>query len=237
MDNNWYEGIETVIRAPLLFKRKLGIGEDAYKSLSIGNAVGKYYDLLSAAGTGAAVAKSTLIASAFFQPTGLMGFLGLASASTPVGWVVFAAVASAGAWHGIDRYYRKSRHERIEIIPKFINTPIDVIGVAIFNLILPLSLKVALADGRIHDSEKERIRSYFVDEWGYDEQFYLTGHNLFLENINEYQTNILVKRLSEFQNVNPDCNQEFITGAEFALTVYVITGRRSEAHETGIAGA
>lgn len=212
MDQNWHEGIECVIREPLLFKKKLGIGEEAYTSLSVGKSVRQYWDLISAAGTGATVAKSTIIASAFFQPTGLMGFLGLASASTPVGWVVFAAVASAGAWYGIDKYYNKARNERVEIIPKFINTPLDVISLAIFNLMLPLSLKVAMADGYIHKSEEERIRSYFVDEWGYDERFYLAGYKLYFENLDEHQTSNLAFRLTEFQKHNPDCNEKHILG-------------------------
>lgn len=211
MENNWHEGIDRVIREPLLFKKKLGIGEEAYKSLSIGKSARQYWDLLGAAGTGATIAKSAVIASTFFQPTGLMAFLGLASASTPVGWVVFAAVASAGAWYGIDKYYNKARDELVDTIPKFINTPIDVIGVAIFNLTLPLSLKVAKADGHIHNSEEEHIRSYFVDEWGYDEQFYLAGYKLFLADIDKHQTSILTKRLSEFQKHSPDCNEAYIT--------------------------
>ena len=217
MENNWHEGIEKVIREPLLFKRKLGIGEDAYKSLSIAGSVREYWDLLGAAGTGTVIAKSTVIASTFFQPAGLMGFLGLATAATPVGWVIFAAIASAGAWYGIDSYYKKARDERVDVIPKFINTPIDVIGVGLFNLLLPLSLKVAMADRNVHESEKECIRSYFIDEWGYDERFYQAGYDLFIENIEKYQTNVLAGRLSEFQKSNPDCNQEFITGELFVF--------------------
>ncbi len=212
MNVNWHEGIEKVIREPLLFKNKLGIGEDAYKSLSVAGATRQYWDLLSAAGTGAALAKSALIANAFFQPAGIMAFLGLATATTPVGWVVFAAAASAGAWYGIDAYYKKARNERVDTIPKFINTPIDVIGVSLFNLILPLSLKIALADGYVHESEKDRIRAYFVEEWGYDEEFYTAGYDLFLADNEKYHTSALTKTLSEFQKNNPDCNQEFITG-------------------------
>ena len=217
MENNWHEGIERVIREPLLFKRKLGIGEDAYTSLSFAGSVREYWDLLGAAGTGTVIAKSTVIASTFFQPAGLMGFLGLATAATPVGWVIFAAIASAGAWYGIDSYYKKARDERVDVIPKFINTPIDVIGVGLFNLLLPLSLKVAMADGNVHESEKECIRSYFIDEWGYDERFYQAGYDLFIENIDKYQTSVLAGRLSEFQKSNPDCNQEFITGELFVF--------------------
>jgi len=212
MNPNWHDGIERVIREPLLFKQKLGIGEDAYKSLSVAGATRQYWDLFSAAGSGAALAKSALIANAFFQPTGIMAFLGLASATTPVGWAVFAAVASAGAWYGIDSYYKKARNERIDVIPKFINTPIDVIGVSLFNLILPLSLKVALADGHFHESEKDRIREYFIEEWGYDEEFYATGYDLFVGDIEKFDTGALIKTLSEFQKSNPDCNQKFITG-------------------------
>jgi len=210
MDNTWHEGVERVISRPLLFKSKLGIGDDAYKSLSTANKLKEYWDLIGAAGTGAFVAKSAFIANAFFQPTGLMAFLGLASASTPIGWVVFAAVASAGAWYGVDAYYKKARNNLVETIPKFINTPLDVIGVAIFNLMLPLSLKVAAADGLISKSEAELIRSYFVDEWGYDEDFYLAGYRLFLEDLDNHQTRDVAKRLSEFQKDNPDCNQDFM---------------------------
>ena len=55
---------------------------------------------------------------------------------------------------------------RVEVIPKFINTPIDVLAIGLFDSIAPLSLKVAAADGKISPEELEVIKSYFVEGWG-----------------------------------------------------------------------
>jgi uncharacterized tellurite resistance protein B-like protein len=74
-----------------------------------------------------------------------------------------------------------------------------------------------MADGNVHESEKECIRSYFIDEWGYDERFYQAGYDLFINNIDKYQTIDLAGRLTEFQKSNPDCNQEFITEELFVF--------------------
>lgn len=167
--------VEKVVGDEMRFKAKLAIGENAYAELRNANAVRKYWDLFGAVGGGAAIAKSSLVASTFFVPHGVLGLIGLGTAVTPVGWVVAAAAVSGGAWFGIMHALGGATGSRVTVIPKCINTPLDIIGTKLFDLMMPLALKVAQADGHISDQERQCIRNYFVDQWGYDKTFVEAG--------------------------------------------------------------
>ena len=141
--------LERVVSDELKFKAKLAIGENAYAELRTANAVRKYWDLFGALGGGAGLAKA--------------GFLGLAMASSPLGWIV-AATVSGGAWFAVMRTLSGATEDRVMVIPKFINTPLDVLGSTLFGLMMPLALKVAVADGEVSAKERLCIRNYFVEQ-------------------------------------------------------------------------
>ncbi len=70
MDNQeqqgWFQDIETIVSEPLNFKSKLAIGEDAYTSLKLKNAVFETWEVAGVATTAVVVAKSSAIATTFF---------------------------------------------------------------------------------------------------------------------------------------------------------------------------
>jgi hypothetical protein len=168
---NWFKDIESIVSAPLNFKAKLAIGEDAYTALRVKNAVVQVWDVAGVATTAAVVAKSSVVASTFFAPTGFWAALGIGSAVTPVGWVIAAGVVTGGAWYGITRHLKSAAANRVTVVPNFINTPLDVLALGLFDLLVPLAMKVAEVDGRIDESRRQLIRDYFVKEWGYDPRF------------------------------------------------------------------
>lgn len=96
-----FDDVRRVIANEEKFKLKLGIGRDAFVSLKAAGVVGKLWDVGGAAGTGVTVASSGAVASTFFGSfwTGI----GLATAATPIGWVIGAAVVSGGAYYGVSR--------------------------------------------------------------------------------------------------------------------------------------
>jgi hypothetical protein len=160
-----------VVADELRFKAKLAIGEQADASLRAVNRAREIWDVLGAAGTGAAVAKSSLVASTFFAPGGLLGAVGLGTAATPIGWVAFAALASGGACYGLYRLLGNRRGERVIEIPRYLNTPLDQLGLAIFDLIAPLAVRMAAVDGRVERAELDHLQQHLVREWGLDEAF------------------------------------------------------------------
>ena len=204
--SNWFDHLDVVVADPLKFKAKLAIGEDAYTSLKLKNTAFEALDILGAATTAASIAKSSAVASYFFGGSGLLTALGLTTATTPIGWVIAAGTISGAAWFGMARYLKQFSKERVTVIPEFLNTPLDVLGVSLFGFLAPLALKVAVADEEIADVERDKIRSYFVKTWGFDSVFVDAGLEYTESNLARYEITSVADVLAAYQKDNPDCN-------------------------------
>jgi uncharacterized tellurite resistance protein B-like protein len=206
MDKKWFEGVDDVVEDELRFKARLGIGEDVYTSTRVKKAVFEAWDVAGVAATGAQVASSALVAQKFFAAPSLLASVGIgtATAVTPIGWVIAASVLSGGAWLGITRYL-KDDSGRTTVIPDFINTPLDVLGLGLFDLMAPLAMKVAAVDGHVHESELDTIKHYFVRRWGYSEQFVDRGLDFVSQKLGDYHIKTTAATLGAFARDNPDC--------------------------------
>lgn len=205
MDEKWFEGVDDVVEDELRFKAKLGIGEDAYTSTRIKKSVFEAWDVAGVAATGAQVASSAFVAQKFFAAPSLLAAIGIGTAATPIGWVIAASVLSGGAWLGITRYL-KDDSGKTTVIPEFINTPLDVLGLGLFDLMAPLAMKVAAIDGHVHESEVEAIKHYFGRRWGYSEQFVDRGLDFVQQKLGDYDIRTAAATLGAFARDNPDCN-------------------------------
>jgi uncharacterized tellurite resistance protein B-like protein len=204
------EGVEQVVAEPLRFKAKLAIGEEAYTSLRVVNRAREMWDVLGAAGTGVAVAKSSLVATSFFAPSGLLGALGIGTAATPIGWVAFAALASGGACYGLYRYLGNSKGSRVIEIPRFLNTPMDALGLALFDLIAPLALRLAQVDGQIDPEERAFLTTHLVEDWGLDRHFVDQALKVIEPGLHELTVDAMAQELAGFLHANPDCKHQVI---------------------------
>ena len=205
MRSDWFDGVEDVVEDDLRFKARLKIGEDAYTSTRLKKTVFEAWDIAGVAATGAQVASSALVAQKFFAAPGILATIGIGSAAaTPIGWVIAASVLSGGAWFGITRYL-KDEGDKTTVIPHFINTPLDVLGLGLFDLMAPLAVKVAAVDGELHEAETAAIREHFVTRWGYSEEFVDRGLAFVRERIDEYDIKTAAATLAAFARDNPDC--------------------------------
>jgi uncharacterized tellurite resistance protein B-like protein len=237
MDEHWFDGVEDVVHDELRFKAKLGIGEDAYTSTRLKKSVFEAWDVAGVAATGAQVASSALVAQKFFAAPSLLASIGIgtATATTPIGWVIAASVLSGGAWLGITRYL-KDDGGKTTVIPEFINTPIDVLGLGLFDLMAPLAIKVAAIDGHIHDNELDTIKHYFVRRWGYSEQFVDRGLEFVSQKLDDYDIKTATTTLGAFARDNPDCRADRMLAdiLAFLREVMEADGRIDEREEMAI---
>ena len=67
---SWFDDIEVLVDRPDDFKKMLAIGEDAYTIFRLKNKVTAAWDAVGAAGTAAAAAQSSTVATIFFAPKG-----------------------------------------------------------------------------------------------------------------------------------------------------------------------
>lgn len=190
------DGVTQVVAEPLRFKAKLAIGENAYASLRMINRTREIWDVLGAAGAGAALTKA--------------GALGLGAAATPIGWVALGALASGGACYGLYRWLGNTKGSRVIEIPKFLNTPLDTLGLALFDLIAPLALRLAAVDGAIEPAERAALVAHLVDEWGLDAVFVERAVAQIEPGILQGSIEEMATELSVFLHANPDCNHTAI---------------------------
>lgn len=233
-----FDGVTEVVADSLRFKRKLAIGEDAYTSLRVGRALSKIWDVGGVAATGAGIASSSAVATTFFASSGLLAKVGIgtAVATTPIGWVVAAAVASGGVYYGVTRAISRYAKSRVEVIPRFINSPIDQLGAALLDMMGTLALKVANIDGVIDDAEVAAMRDYFVSEWGFDPAYADRALNMLKEGALSQPLKQTTSAIGRFVKEHPDCNAPAFYSDLVALLreVAEADGRLDEREELAI---
>ncbi|MFN3302595.1 MAG: hypothetical protein ACK44A_02640 [Roseateles sp.] len=220
-----FEGVTRVVAEPLRFKAKLAIGENAYASLRMINRTREVWDVLGAAGGGAALAKAAA--------------MGLGAAATPVGWIAIAALASGGACYGLYRWLGNTKGERVIEIPKFLNTPLDTLGLALFDLIAPLALRLAAVDGEIEPAERAALLAHLVDEWGLDAGFVTRAVAQIEPGVLQGSVDEMAAELSAFLHANPDCNHAAIAAdlTGFLRRLLEAGGPLTEAEQAALARA
>ncbi|WP_431099920.1 hypothetical protein [Roseateles noduli] len=192
------KGVDQVVADPLRFKAKLAIGEAAYASLRMINRGREVWDVLGAAGAGAAVAKTGMVAS-------LLG-----ASATPIGWVAFAALASGGACYGMYRLLSSTKGERVIEIPKYLNTPLDTLGLALFDLIAPLSLRLAAVDGAVEPAERQYLVDHLIADWGLNRAFVEQSVAAVEARLGGSELEAMAIEGAGFLHLNPDCNHAAI---------------------------
>lgn len=196
---------ERIVAVPLAFKNKLRIEDKAYRWLRSRE---RLHDLLltgSGAGAGVAAASSATVAGTFFAPTGLMAWLGLATATTPIGWVLAAAVATGGTALALGKLLSR-KSSLAAVVPHHINTPIDLLAQSMMELVGGLAVRVATVDGEFHEDELRIIGEVLHGEWGYDRDYVASSIALLVTQVSETTVHDLTDRLQQFLHANPDCN-------------------------------
>jgi hypothetical protein len=115
-------------------------------------------------------------------------------------------VVSGGAWFGITRHLKKASASKVTVVPNFINTPLDVLALGLFDLMVPLALRVAAVDGSIDMVRRQQIDDYFVGEWGYDVSFVDAGIQHIEASLGELSVRDLAQTMAEFASQHRDCN-------------------------------
>lgn len=229
--------LDCVIADTLKFKRMLRIGENAYALLRAKNGLQSLWDVGGVVTTAGSVAASPLIASTFFASSaGWLSIIGIGTAATPIGWVIAAAVATGGAYYGVTRLMKKQADGMVETIPRFINTPIDLLGMQLLDLMGALAVRVAAIDGKIAPSERKTIERHFIEEWGYEPGYVRPALNVLIASVGDASIKTIAKSLADFQAANPDCNggemQKELLG--FLREVVAADGRLDEREELAI---
>lgn len=231
-----FDDVERVIANEEKFKARLGAGKGAFASLRVVDLLNEVWNVGGAAGAGAGLAASSTVASTFFAPTGLAAFFGFGAAVTPIGWVIGAGAAAGGLYYGVTSLFRTYHASRVDEIPRFLNSPVDVLGATFFDLVGSLAVKLAAIDGHIDDREREVIAAYFVEEWGYDPVYALRAMELLEEKTNDQRLGEMSRTLAEFARTNPDCDFTKIRRglSELLTEIAEADGRVDEREELAI---
>lgn len=210
LEDFFSESKETIVKEPLKFKAKLGIGEKAYSLLRSREKLTTFNESIGIGTAASGIAASGVVANTFFTSSGFLSLVGLGTAATPIGWVIAAGVITGGAYMGISHIFERSKDTGLIVVPKFINTPLDIIAASLIELMLPVSLKMANAGGGLKDAELRTIQNFFVDEWGYCPGFVAKLIDEYRCQTNAVSYSKLAKSLGSYCADSPDCDKEVI---------------------------
>lgn len=159
---------QPIIDAPLQFKAKLNIGEEAYAYLNEAANFIEFSKIIVGGVGGGSV--FTLAWLATLGPIAKLALL-VGFTSTPVGWIAGAGALSAVLAYGLMQAKGKAKEATTITIPNYLNTPLDLLGQTVLSLILPATVKMALVNGRLCEKERKVLSDYLAQEWGFNRDF------------------------------------------------------------------
>ena len=200
------EGEESIISVPILFKEKLGIGDKAYAFVRARDKLTTFTESIGIGATASGLAASHVVAGTFFAQQGILASLGLATAATPLGWVIGAGMATGAGYLALSSLLERSKDEHVIVTPKYINTPLDIIATALIEMMLPVSLKVAKADGELSSHERRVIVHNYVNRWGYNKDFITRMIQEYEEHLDDVSLSCVADSFNLYCRDNPDCD-------------------------------
>ena len=137
---------------------------------------------------------------------------------------------------GVTRLTRSYVGNRVDVIPHFLNTPMDLLAASLFDLIAGLASRIAVIDGKIEQVETDAIKRHFVEEWGLDARYVDKALELIVQGVHAARIKDLAKALASFQDQNPDCNPQAMQAElmAFLKDVCEADGRLDEREELAL---
>ena len=214
------EDIENIVADPDKFRRKLGIGVDAFKLLSQADRLDAF---LSSAAVGGASALGVF--AAWSSSLGVLGTVGasIGLVATPVGWIALAGSAGLATSYGVKRLLRAAKKETVTEVPNFINTPIDVLGAAVCDLLTPISLKIAYADNNFSPEEKQFIIDHFTSQWGINSKYIENLIEDIGNDLSEFSYSKLATSLKELCSESGDLEYDVMANEIISIAENVMT--------------
>jgi len=206
--------IKVVLSNEKAFITKLQIDDNAYAKLKMAKNLEKYGASLA---TGLAAAGGAY--AIWISSLTVIGQLGvtLGLVSNPIGWIALAGGAGAVLMYGgksaIDAIDQKAYNKT----PKYLNTPLDLLGTTLMSIIMPLSLKVSLVNDKIDNDIIHIIVKEFAS-LGYDKNYIEQEMNIMFQSFKDLQIDEIKAKLKsiskdtdglEYQNLST-LIQEFL---------------------------
>ena len=133
---------------------------------------------------------------------GPLAFMGIGTTASHFAHIAFAESGSTALYFRIIRKVLNFSSDRVIAIPKFINTPMDLLAISLFDLMAPVLLKMCQVEGVVSGSEIE-----FVEDWGYNRGCFKLCLPIINDQIVGQQIkDLLLPHLEDIEE-NPGCNQ------------------------------
>jgi hypothetical protein len=135
------------------------------------------------------------------------------------------------------RLLGNAKGSRVIEIPKFLNTPLDTLGLGMFDLMAPLALRLAAVDGQVDLQEREFLTAHLVNEWGLNREFVMHGIRAIEPDVMDGSIEVMAKELADFLHSNPDCNHLAIAEelSQFLRQMLEASGELTEQEEVALA--
>ena len=200
-------GFQSPVENTDQFQLELEMDDRSFKRLLDKNAFREIWSVVAAGISGAEFMGSSFVAATLFSEVSILALVGLGS--TPVGWVLAGAIASGAMCYFVRKWAMKD-DDNVRAPSKYINRPVDMLAIQLIDLMVPLMLKVAKADGEICDNEREEIVEVLRVNWGYNPLFVVAALKCIegtFETYSDRSIDELASNLAKFARSCPNINE------------------------------